>query len=107
MPTYDYECLSCGHRFELKQSFDADPNGTCPLCEGEARRKFHPVPVIYKGSGFYTTDYGRRSGRITSDGKDQEKEEAAAKKEKATSKSDSTTKATTTKSEEKSETKAK
>ncbi len=82
MPTYDYECLSCGHTFELKQSFHEDPNGTCPKCEGEARRMFHAVPVIYKGSGFYTTDYGRRGSRISSDGKEKSEEESAKKEEK-------------------------
>ena len=57
MPTYDYQCSDCGHVFELKQSFDSEPLGTCPHCEGMARRKFHAVPIIYKGTGFYTTDY--------------------------------------------------
>ena len=59
MPRYDYECSTCSHVFELKQSFQDDPAGTCPECQGSARRKFHAVPVIYKGSGFYTTDYAR------------------------------------------------
>lgn len=59
MPRYDYECLSCSHVFELRQSFSDEPVGTCPQCEGRSRRKFHAVPVIYKGSGFYTTDYAR------------------------------------------------
>ena len=57
MPLYDYECLNCGHVFELRQSFNADPEGVCPQCAGMSRRKFHAVPIIYKGSGFYTTDY--------------------------------------------------
>ena len=57
MPRYDYECTECGHTFELKQSFDSAPEGTCPNCSGYSKRKFHAVPIIYKGSGFYTTDY--------------------------------------------------
>ena len=57
MPLYDYECLGCGHMFELRQGFDSDPEGICPRCAGVSRRKFHAVPIIYKGSGFYTTDY--------------------------------------------------
>jgi len=61
VPLYDYECLSCGHVFELRQSFHAAPEAQCPLCSGDSRRKFHAVPVIYKGSGFYTTDY-KKSG---------------------------------------------
>lgn len=63
MPLYDYECSQCGHIFELKQSFEDAPVGTCPLCEGQSRRKFHAVPIIYKGSGFYTTDYARADVR--------------------------------------------
>ena len=61
MPVYDYQCPSCWHAFEMRQSFDADPRATCPSCQGMSRRKFNAVPVIYKGSGFYTTDYGRSS----------------------------------------------
>jgi putative FmdB family regulatory protein len=57
LPRYDYECQECAHVFELKQSFDSLPQGTCPICSGESKRKFHAVPIIYKGSGFYSTDY--------------------------------------------------
>ncbi len=59
MPRYDYQCTSCDRQFELVQSFKEAGSGTCPECSGEGRRVFHAVPVIYKGSGFYTTDYGR------------------------------------------------
>ena len=59
MPRYDYRCVECDHGFELVQSFSEAGTGTCPECSGAGRRVFHAVPVIYKGSGFYTTDYGR------------------------------------------------
>ena len=59
MPRYDYLCLSCEREFELRQSFSEAGSGVCPTCSGEGRRVFHAVPVIFKGSGFYTTDYGR------------------------------------------------
>ena len=59
MPRYDYRCVECDNYFELRQSFSEAGKGTCPLCSGEGRRVYHAVPVIYKGSGFYTTDYGR------------------------------------------------
>ena len=59
MPRYDYQCESCGREFELIQSFGEAGSGTCPTCSGAGRRRFHAVPVIYKGSGFYTTDYAR------------------------------------------------
>jgi putative FmdB family regulatory protein len=61
VPRYEYECRSCHHRFELKQGFDADPVETCPLCKGTSQRRFHAPAIIYKGTGFYTTDYARTS----------------------------------------------
>lgn len=60
MPIYDYHCEVCGNRFELRQDFNAKSVETCPRCQGQARRRFHSVAVIYKGSGFYTTDYARK-----------------------------------------------
>ena len=56
MPIYEYECGLCQHHFERKQRFDEEPVVICPRCQGKARRVFHSVPVIFKGSGFYTTD---------------------------------------------------
>jgi putative FmdB family regulatory protein len=56
MPTYEYECESCEHRFERKQGFDEEPVAMCPKCGGKSRRVIHSVPVIFKGSGFYITD---------------------------------------------------
>ena len=59
MPTYDYQCSGCGHTFELRQAFDADPVTACPKCRDRVRRLFHAPAIIYKGTGFYTTDYKR------------------------------------------------
>jgi putative FmdB family regulatory protein len=70
LPRYDYQCNSCGHEFELTQSFKEAGSGTCPECSGEGRRVFHAVPVIYKGSGFYTTDYGRPKAPVENGSKD-------------------------------------
>ena len=61
MPAYDYKCNSCGHRFEERQSFYADPVASCPECESEASRQFVAVPIVFKGSGFYVNDYGKSS----------------------------------------------
>jgi putative FmdB family regulatory protein len=61
VPIYGYRCESCGNEFELKQSFSAEPRHECPVCKSIARRRFFAPPVIYKGSGFYTTDYARKS----------------------------------------------
>ena len=60
MPTYEYECRRCSARFEIKRSFSENSSVPCPKCQGEARLVFSPVPVIFKGSGFYITD--NRSG---------------------------------------------
>jgi len=56
MPTYQYQCLSCQHRFELRQSFSDKPIAACPVCHGVAHRLFSAVPILFKGSGFYITD---------------------------------------------------
>ena len=61
MPAYDYKCNSCGHRFEERQSFYADPVATCPECQSDASRQFVAVPIVFKGSGFYVNDYGKSS----------------------------------------------
>ena len=60
VPTYEYQCSVCRHPFELRHGFNGSTVRECPICQGEAHRKIHSVPVIYKGSGFYTTDYARR-----------------------------------------------
>ena len=60
MPRYAYQCTTCDYEYDRRQSFGAAPEAECPRCDGLARRKFHAVPVIYKGSGFYTTDYARK-----------------------------------------------
>ena len=69
MPRYDYRCIQCDNNFELRQSFSEAGSGTCPACSGEGQRVYHAVPVIYKGSGFYTTDYGRPKPPVENGGK--------------------------------------
>ncbi|UCG10778.1 MAG: hypothetical protein JSW30_02860 [Dehalococcoidia bacterium] len=56
MPTYEYECSLCHHRFERRQNFADEPIAVCPKCQGKSRRVIHSVPVIFRGSGFYVTD---------------------------------------------------
>lgn len=59
MPTYDYICDACGHQFEAFESIKADPQTVCPGCrEAKLRRKIGPgAAILFKGSGFYQTDY--------------------------------------------------
>ena len=62
MPTYEYECQKCGHRFELFQSIKDPPRKRCPKCRGKVRRLLGTgAGMIFKGSGFYITDYRSRS----------------------------------------------
>src|SRR3954465_13104067 len=59
MPTYDYICDQCGHEFEAFESIKADPQTVCPEClETKLRRKIGAgAAILFKGSGFYQTDY--------------------------------------------------
>jgi putative FmdB family regulatory protein len=60
MPTYEYECKSCGHGFEVFQSMSDQPVKDCPACGKEVRRLiFGGTGVIFKGSGFYVNDKGK------------------------------------------------
>jgi len=59
MPVYEYECGVCHCRFDRRQRFDEEPVSICPRCQGKARRVLHSVPIVFKGSGFYSTDHGR------------------------------------------------
>jgi putative FmdB family regulatory protein len=63
MPTYDYLCDACAHEFEAFESIKADPQTVCPECrESKLRRKIGPgAAILFKGSGFYQTDYRSES----------------------------------------------
>lgn len=61
MPTYAYACRDCGTRTEVFQRMTDAPLTVCEACGGAVRRILFPVGVVYKGSGFYTTDYARKS----------------------------------------------
>lgn len=65
MPTYDYECQACGHRFELFQSMTARVRRKCPECGERALERLMGTgaAILFKGDGFYTTDYRSRSYR--------------------------------------------
>ncbi|MCG3136336.1 MAG: hypothetical protein HJJLKODD_00164 [Phycisphaerae bacterium] len=59
MPTYEYECQACGHRFEAFQSINAEPLSACPKCKKpQAQRMISGgAGILFRGSGFYQTDY--------------------------------------------------
>jgi len=63
MPTYEYECTKCSHAFEEFQRITAEPLKRCPKCKGKLRRLMGAGSgIIFKGTGFYETDYKRKSG---------------------------------------------
>jgi len=62
MPTYDYKCNNCGFSFEFFQSMKDEPLKTCPKCKGEVKRLIGAgAGPIFKGTGFYETDYKKPS----------------------------------------------
>jgi putative FmdB family regulatory protein len=93
LPIYEYRCRN-GHNFEVKQSMTDDPVEVCTQCGAPVERVFHPVAVHFKGSGFYTTDYGRTRGGGASesasssqDNAKQDSKEAASAKSEGSEKS--------------------
>lgn len=62
MPTYEYECLSCGYRFDAFQKMNDEPLKSCPQCQGGVKRLITGgTGIIIKGSGFHATDYRNSS----------------------------------------------
>jgi putative FmdB family regulatory protein len=97
MPIYEYKCRKCGDVYEVKQSFSEAPLATHESCGGEVERLISAPAIQFKGSGWYITDYARKS---SSNGKNGSKAEGSAGETKsdakAESKSDSGAKASST-----------
>jgi putative FmdB family regulatory protein len=62
VPTYDYACTACEHRFEAQQPFTDDALTDCPQCQGRLRKIFSAVGIVFKGAGFYRNDSRTRPG---------------------------------------------
>ena len=103
MPTYGYRCRSCGNEFEILQKISDPPLKTCPKCAGKLDKMVYAAGIIYKGSGYYNTDYksgskgsekaasnGSESSGTTSEGSGDAKPAAEPKTESKPPKSDST-----------------
>ncbi len=98
MPMYGYQCTECGHEFQTRQKMSDDPIKTCPECQGGVKRLLYPVGIVFKGTGWYVTDYDK-TGRA-------EKERAERGETPAeTPKTDSSKPETTKAEPEKAETK--
>ena len=95
MPIYEYRCEK-GHTFEALQRMTDDPVESCEVCGAPVQRVFHPVAVHFKGSGFYTTDYAKKSGASRSSNSSDESssssnESSSSKESSDKKKSDSKT----------------
>ena len=90
MPIYEYRCHN-GHQFEVIQSISDEPVSACRECGEPVERVFHPVAVHFKGSGFYTTDYARKTrskGAESTDGQESKDGGSETKPESSDSKPD-------------------
>ena len=84
MPTYGYECKSCGYTFDVFQSMSDEPLKICPKCEKGVRRLINGgTGVIFKGGGFYVTDKGGKGGKTGKS--DDSRKDAPAKTETSAS----------------------
>ena len=101
MPIYVYRCENCGFQFEQQQKFSDKPLKICPECELESLRKVYvPVGIVFKGSGFYSTDNRSTTGLAQSKTKDDSNNnEGETKTDDSSSKKESTKKTETKKSE--------
>ena len=68
MPTYEYACSTCHHRFEAWQKMSDEPLTICPECGAHIRRVLYPAGIVFKGSGFYKTDHSNGSVAAKADG---------------------------------------
>jgi putative FmdB family regulatory protein len=94
MPTYEYLCKTCNHRFEQWQKMTDDPLEICPECGGHIRRVLYPAGIVFKGSGFYKTDHP--SGNGTNGHHEQDHEHDGSKKEESAASTESSSSSSAT-----------
>ena len=92
MPLYEYQCKKCGHRFEKIQKFSDKPVKKCSECGGPVEQTISAPAVQFKGSGWYVTDYARKSQTASDSGSKDTKESKKEEKKPETSTKESTTK---------------
>jgi len=81
MPIYEYECRDCGRRFEKIEHIDSSRRKVCPACKGRADRTLPSgVGFVFRGSGFYATDYAKKKSKPDDDGVGGKKEEKSEAK---------------------------
>jgi putative FmdB family regulatory protein len=86
MPLYEYQCTKCDHRFEKIQKFSDKPVKKCPECGGRVEQMISAPAVQFKGSGWYVTDYAKKSSAssTSSESKDSKESKETKKDEKKT-----------------------
>ena len=89
MPTYGYRCSACGHQFEIAQRVSDEPLKVCPNCQGKLTKIVYPAGVVFKGSGFYTTDYKGSGKGASTNGSGSSSETKTESKSEPTSESKS------------------
>ncbi len=100
MPIYEYRCTACQHTFEVMQKFSDPPVKRCPQCKGKVEKLLSAPGLLFKGSGWYVTDYASASRKksmeaekgASGNGGDKSSEKKEAKAEKTDAKSGSSTK---------------
>ena len=101
MPIYGYRCGTCGHEFEVLQKMSDAPLKTCPKCSGQLAKMVYAAGIVYKGSGYYSTDYtkgGKAASTASSNGAKSDSDSSSGSDTKPAGES-------STKSESKSESK--
>ena len=99
MPTYQYACTNCDHRFEAVQAFSDASLTVCPECEGKLRKVFSSVGIVFKGSGFYRTDSRAAAGSTVAKGESSSEGSSSSTSDSGSSSSSEKKSETTTKSE--------
>jgi putative FmdB family regulatory protein len=89
MPIYEYRCER-GHTFEVMQRMTEDPLTSCTTCDASVQRVFHPVAVHFKGSGFYSTDYGKKKSSAGAGAGDSSSSDTTSSKDEKKTESSST-----------------
>jgi putative FmdB family regulatory protein len=92
MPLYEYECSHCGHAFEVVQKAHGQPLKKCPKCSGPLRKLLSAPAIHFKGSGWYITDYAKKSSGEADKAPAKKSEPAAGSESKETKKDESPSK---------------
>ena len=103
LPTYDYRCDQCGSEFELRLRFSDSVEQPCKSCDNIATRQFSAVPIVFKGSGWYVNDYGKK-GSSSGNNVGTSSSETTTSESSSESKSDNSSKSTSSKDNKSSST---